>query len=334
MRTRWALRLAALLIVVLLGCSVAPAAQPSPSPSPPPPTKLRVGLASNGKTYLPMYVVAERTGQLENLDVELVTLQGGPELMQALASGSVDVGMTGLNSAVTAIAAGQPMKAFYTGLPLGDYQWFAASSIHSWDDLRGKTLGVTGTGSLIDLFSRVILRQHGLVPDQDVHFVTVGNPPTALQALQSGRVDATVLTNPTAWQAEAAGFVRLVTLGTEAADQYPQSVLVAKDATIASTEPALRRLLRAQVRADRLIQADRQVAVDALVKYVKFTTEDAARTYDDVKDQLNERGQLPSQAMPFFWQVAELNGDTDAPWPEDRFLDRRFVDSFGQWALG
>jgi hypothetical protein len=36
--------------------------------------------------------------------------------------------------------------------------------------------------------------------------------------------------------------------------------------------------------------------------------------------------------MPVFWEVAVAAGEVDAPWPEARFFDRRFVDSFAAWA--
>jgi NitT/TauT family transport system substrate-binding protein len=309
-------------------------AQPRPTAAPAAArtTPLKVGLASNGKTYLPVYVAVDRTVQAEGLQVELVTFNGGAALTQALAGGSVDVGVTGLNSLVNAINVGHPFKAFYTGVSLGDYQWFANPSIQTWTDLRGRSLGVTGPGSLIDLLSRVVLKQHGLEPERDVQIVTVGNPPTALQALQASRVDATVLTNPTAWRAEEAGFRRLGTLGTEMVDEWPQSVLVASEKLIADEPDTLRALLRAQVRAIRLIEQDRAVAAESLVNYVKFERADAVRTYDEVKERLNPRGVLPEKAMPFFWQVAILAGDAPDEWPESRYLDRRFIDSYDTWA--
>jgi hypothetical protein len=65
---------------------------------------------------------------------------------------------------------------------------------------------------------------------------------------------------------------------------------------------------------------------------VKFERADALRTYDEVSGKLNPRGQLPARAMPFFWQVAIMAGDAPEVWPETRFLDRRFIDSYDAWA--
>jgi hypothetical protein len=36
--------------------------------------------------------------------------------------------------------------------------------------------------------------------------------------------------------------------------------------------------------------------------------------------------------MPYFWDVMKLTDDIAEPWEESRYLDRRFIDTFDQWA--
>jgi NitT/TauT family transport system substrate-binding protein len=327
-------RLVGLLgLLLVIACQVpsrpAPVAAPTASPEP---LALKVGLASAGKTYLPFYIAAERTFQSEGLAVELVSFANGPAMLQALAGGSLDVGVGALNNLVSAIAAGHNLKAFYSGVSLADYQWFAAPTIQGWADLRGKPLGISGPGSLQDSLTRTVLLRHGLQPEQEVQLVAVGQPTTALEALKAGRVAAAVLTNPTAWQAQAAGFRQLGTLSSELVDEWPQSVLIASERTIADGGGKLRALLRAQTRAIRLAEADRGVGVEALVKYAKLERPDAERTFDEVAGKMNERGELPRKALPFFWEIAVASGDAQEAWDEARYFDRRFVDSFAEWA--
>jgi hypothetical protein len=45
-----------------------------------------------------------------------------------------------------------------------------------------------------------------------------------------------------------------------------------------------------------------------------------------------ERGRLPAAAMPIFWELAVEADEVGEAWPESRFLDRRFIDSFEAWA--
>ena len=320
--------LGGLAVLLVLACQPSQVAAPAASPAPAP---LKIGLASAGKTYLPLYVAAERTFASEGLSVELVSFPNGPAMLQALAGGSLDVGLAALNNLVSAIGAGHELKAFYTGVPLADYQWFVAPSIQSWSDLRGKTLGISGVGSLQDMLTRTMLSRHGLRAEQDVQLAPVGQPTTALEALKAGRVAAAVLTNPTAWQAEAAGFRQLGTLSSEIVDEWPQSLMIASERTIADDAAKLRALLRAQTRAIRLTEADRGVGVEALIKYAKLERPEAERTFDEVAGKMNERGELPRKSLPYFWEIAVASGDVQEPWSEARYFDPRFVDSFAEW---
>jgi ABC-type nitrate/sulfonate/bicarbonate transport system substrate-binding protein len=171
-----------------------------------------------------------------------------------------------------------------------------------------------------------------LQAEGDVQLMNVGPSAVALEALRAGRVTAAIMTNPAGWQAEEAGFRRLGSLATELVDEWPQSVLIASERLIADDSASLRALLKAQVGVIRLMESDHAVAVDALVKYAKLEQRDAVRAFEDVAGRLNERGELPHKALPFFWEIAIESGDATEPWPESRYFDRRLVDSFAEWA--
>jgi hypothetical protein len=65
---------------------------------------------------------------------------------------------------------------------------------------------------------------------------------------------------------------------------------------------------------------------------LKFTESDAAGAYDSAVAGMDETGNLPEASMKTFWEVTVQNGDVDKPWPESKYMDRRFVDSFKRWA--
>ncbi len=72
----------------------------------------------------------------------------------------------------------------------------AASQIHSVSDLKGKNLGVTELGSGTQTLTTALLHKAGITPDQ-VHFVPVGAGDTFIAALQQGKIDAGMTTEPT-----------------------------------------------------------------------------------------------------------------------------------------
>src|SRR5258708_36479645 len=72
----------------------------------------------------------------------------------------------------------------------------AASQIHSIKDLVGKNLGVTELGSGTQTLTTILLHNVGISANQ-VHFVPVGAGDTFIAALQQGRIDAGMTTDPT-----------------------------------------------------------------------------------------------------------------------------------------
>lgn len=57
-------------------------------------------------------------------------------------------------------------------------------------NLKGKTIGVTSRGSGMELWINALLLEAGMDPAQDVSFVAVGGPSTAVQAFKAKQVDA------------------------------------------------------------------------------------------------------------------------------------------------
>ena len=47
---------------------------------------------------------------------------------------------------------------------------------------------------------------------------------------------------------------------------------------------------------------------------------------------LDERGRLPAAEMPGFWETSIAAGEVTEARAESKFLDRRLIDSFDDWA--
>ncbi|MBA2449093.1 MAG: ABC transporter substrate-binding protein [Chloroflexi bacterium] len=350
--------LVSVLAMVAVGCT-APAA-PSPTPAPPKATEvarptatvqpqattapaanvagkpektsLKIGLPVNSTIYLPIYLAADRTFQEEGLNVEVLSFDGGAGAAQALASGSVDLNANSLSGLLNLINAGQSVKGFYAGLNQADFEWLARPEIKSWVDLKGKRVAVTGYGGLTDFLTRHALRQHGLEPERDVQIIQAGAFANILSALKAGQADGAILPAPFKWQAEAEGFTRLGTEATEVAEVWPRAILAARERFLDENPNTVRALLRAHVKAIRLAKTDREAAIQALIKVLKYERQDSERAYEEVVASLDERGRLPTNSMPVVWQITVAAGEVTEPWPESRFLDRRFIDSFDEWA--
>ncbi len=320
--------------------TVAPAQaaqSPSTIQSPPPAgipekTSLKVGLAVHGTGSLPMYVAADHTFREEGLQVEIMAFTGGATVSQALASDSVDIALASPNGLINMIAAGQPVKAFYAGFHQVLYAWLARPETPSWSALRGRGVAVNNYGDITDSLTRYVLKKHGLEPGRDVQIHQVGGSPNAFQALKAGRVHAALLSIPVKWRAEEAGFVRIGTQATEVAEEWPNNVLFAKERTLNEYPNTIRRFLRAHVKAIRLAKRERESTVQTMMRALKYDRPTAERAYTEVVPGFHERGLLPARWMPVFWEITVAAGDVKEAWPESRFLDRRFIDTFDTWA--
>jgi NitT/TauT family transport system substrate-binding protein len=224
------------------------------------------------------------------------------------------------------------VRGFYGGASLANFAFYSQPDIKSWEQLKGETMAISSPGGLTDVLARYALRKYGLEPEKDVNLVVAGAGAANLAALQAGRVDAVELTAPFTWQAEDAGFTTLGTQISEVASEWPRSIYYSKDAFIQQNPNTLRAFLRAHVRAIRLAKANPDLAIQTLQDKLKLDRDLAKKSYDELVGGLNERGAMPSQAMPVFWQISVATGDVTEPWAEERYLDRRFIDTFDQWA--
>lgn len=349
--------LASLLTIVAVACTSAVPAGPTPAATPPagapetaassrlaPPapaavatgtprkTQIKLGLAGAGPRSLTMYLAADRTFPEEGLNVEMLTFTGDAEAAQALASDSVDMTVQSLNGLLNLINAGQPVKGFYGGVNHADFDWLAGPDVKTWADLKGKQAGIGSHGGLVDVLTRHVLHKHGLEPERDVQMVVVGGGTTTLQALRAGRVALAALPPPFNQQAEDEGFIRLGAQAQEVAEEWPRLVFAAKARFLDDYPDVVRAVLRGHVKAIRAMLGDREAAVGLLMERLKFDRQSAERTYEALLPGFDERGRLPARAMPVFWELAVTAGEVTEPWPESRFLDRRFIDTFEAWA--
>lgn len=296
-------------------------------------TSLNLGLASTGSNFLPVYVAATlKTWQDQGLDVSTVSFRGDSEVAQALAGNSIDVSLASMNGLINLIDAGQPVRGFFAGFDHADFAVLAQPAVKTWADLKQKTVGVSTFGSLTDALLRYDLRKHGLEPMRDVQVAQVGATQAAYQALKSGRIAAAILSPPGKWLAADEGFRVLGTQEHDIAPRWPKNLFMAKSEFLDKNPNTTMAFLRGFVAAIRAARRDPAGATKTLMDAMKLTEPYARRAYDAWQAACDERGNLPEKVMPTFWSVVIANGDVDRPWPEAKYFDRRYVDSFAQWA--
>ena len=237
--------------------------------------KVRISISSRSNTSVPFYVAASKGFfRDEGMDVEII--QANPRLgVMALLNG--DVAFTGtFVSTVRGILSGFPLKIVLVAFKKGVYYLIAHPSIKDIQDLRGKKLGVSSIRGSDHLVAEELLKSKNFNPAQ-LQPVVLGDTSVRLQSVISGAVEVTTLSPPHDLMAQRAG-VKVLAGPPEIG--MPASGMITSERLIKENPQFVRRGLRALLRANRMIEENRQETIRVLLQWVKQTPEIAARSYD------------------------------------------------------
>lgn len=290
------------------------------------PQKLRVAYAAVTAAFsLPWIAKEAGIFQRHGLDVELVYIAAGSRAVQTLVGGSIDVAAIGGPAGVDAKLAGA--DTIYVAIPVNRVIVFtvAQPQIQRVEELRGKSIGVTRVGTVTDFFTRIFLRQNGLVPDRDVMIRQMGGLPEIVAGLKAGLIEGGTFGFPAVLHAQAAGFRVLVDYS-KAGYRYPLSSVIVTQKLLRTRESAIRRFLESQIEAIHRFKTDPAFAMNVVGKYTNTTDramlEETQRVYADSF----ERIPYPNvEDMKLgITQVSETNPRAKGADPKD-FVDPRLL---------
>jgi ABC-type nitrate/sulfonate/bicarbonate transport system substrate-binding protein len=143
---------------------------------------------------LPTFKEVVELWKAEGLNIELYRAQGGPAILQALASGDVPTGDVGMAPAVVAATRGLPF--YYLTLssvstpkfPLDRIMVLPDSPIRKFEDLKGKTLAINQIGTMPDASLSAANKMFG-ISKADIKLVPIPYP-NMPQVLEQKQVDA------------------------------------------------------------------------------------------------------------------------------------------------
>jgi NitT/TauT family transport system substrate-binding protein len=289
-----------------------------------------IGTAVPGATYLPVYLaVDDGLFVKEGLEPNVVEFRGGADLIKALVAGSLDVGIVGLAEVTAGIDAGQPLKAFYGGFNVPDFDWYATGAVKTIEQAKGKRIGITQYGTTTDFLTRYVLAAHNMDPVRDAQIVQSGPGATRLAAMEAGQLDVAIFSSPDKFIAADRGYTRIYSQK-QAMEDYPTHVFVATEAFLANNPNVIRSLLRAHVSAIRLARSDRPHAEAVLTKRLQLDPKHAPLAYDGVMPYTFEDGRLP-KALPVFFDIGIKNGRYKEAWPASKYWMPLYVDTYNQW---
>jgi len=151
------------------------------------------------------------------LDVEILYTQAGPESIQALIAGSVDIATaSGVSAAVGTFAKGAPIRIIGSeviGSP--DLYWYvpASSPIRKVEDFNGKTVGYSLTGSSSHAGLLALIAQYKLTAKP----TSTGSITSTLTQTMTGQIDVGFSAIPFFLDKVEDGQIRIIASGNDVA---------------------------------------------------------------------------------------------------------------------
>jgi NitT/TauT family transport system substrate-binding protein len=181
---------------------------------------VKVGMLPIEPSCQPYY--ADQNGYLQKAGIalDISVIPTSPVIMQALLSGTYDIGYSTITTLIVAHTKGIPIVIIApsgiiaNGVFQGGIVVPANSTIKNARDFNGKTFAVSGLGTQAEFLPRAWIDKNG-GDSTTVKFVEVPFPVVG-DALAAGRADASYLVEPFFTIATKKGQVKLLTTGDDA----------------------------------------------------------------------------------------------------------------------
>lgn len=161
-------------------------------------------------SFAALFLLADRHLPAAGATVETVRMRGGAEILSQVATGQLQIGGAGMGAAgFNAVAADLPVE-FVAPLHLGYLEDYFTVRKALWGnevkriaDLKGRTVALNIRGAAVEWMLDQVLRRDGItIKDVTVRIMPF---PDMVPALESGAVDAGILSEPFPTLAEDKG---------------------------------------------------------------------------------------------------------------------------------
>ena len=297
--------------------------------------RIRIGYSSISGAYTPIWV-AHEAGLFakEGLQDDIILIPSGTQLAQVTVAGEIDIGSLNGSSAIAAALQGADLKIIGNSGNKMVFSLYVRPEIKSVEQLKGKKIGITRFGSAPDISVRYALRKHNINPDKDLTLIQLGFMGTVAAGLQGGSIDGAVVSPPTQFAIDKAGFKELISI-TDMNFAFPNPALVAVGSIIKSRPEVITRFIRAYVRGIHRARTDPEFTYKAMAKYTKIQdTAVLKKAYEFYMSKVLEKA--PYVAMAGVQNVLDDLAKTVPAAKNakpEQFVDLRFLDAMERSGL-
>jgi NitT/TauT family transport system substrate-binding protein len=275
----------------------------------------------------PLFIAIEKGFfEEEGIDANVKWFEAAQPIAVATAGGSVDVGATGITASLYNMVAGG-QKLWIVADKGREAKGFPSSALlvpndsdaSSPEDLKGKKIGITQTGSTFHYMAGRILENHDLSL-KDVQLVPLNSIKGLMEALNSKQVDAVILNEPNISTVVQEGYGKVITQVGDEMDYQTSGIFYSPK--FADNKDAAERFLKAYAKATRYYS-------DAVL-----TTKDGklvpGENYDDVVELIakyvDQDPELIKKGLPYMdpdGKLLESDIQTQIDWyAKEKLIDK------------
>jgi NitT/TauT family transport system substrate-binding protein len=217
--------------------------------------------------------------QKYGLDGEYLALESGTPAMQTLLANELQIVFTTGALAITANLQGADTTIIAGGINFIPNKLLVRPDITSPEGLKGKRIAISRFGSASDYATQIALEKLG-VSAKDVTIVQVGGNLTRLAALSSGKIDATLLSEPlTTIGMRQHKLNSLIDLA-ESGVPFPQNCFIVRRSYLEANRPKIVNAMKAFIEGYFILKSDKPQALQLIKKYIRVSDEDAGIGYE------------------------------------------------------
>lgn len=242
--------------------------------------KLHVGYSAQAGSLAPIWITQEAgIFRKHGLDVDLLFIPGGPTAAAALLSGEVPITVVGGPAVVSSNLAGSDLVMIAGIVNTFAFQIVTVKNLTSYQQLKGKRLGVNRFGASPDVAARFALKHMGIDP-KEITILQLGEQSTRLTAMMAGQLEAAVFLPPITTMALKQGMHVLLDLA-ELGAEFQITGLGSSQKFLNQRRPTAIKFMQAFVEGIHYYKTHKPASVKTIAKYMKIADMEAVgATYD------------------------------------------------------
>lgn len=198
----------------------------------------------------------------QGIQIEPILIRGGPAAIAALTSGEVDFASIGGAQAVfRGKARGLDLTIVGCISSTTNYILLGNKQTRTIEDLKGKTIGITGAGTYSEFAVKAFLKKNNLDPAKDVMLRAIGGTVLRAAAIEKGIIAAAPFSTEDAVRLMRSGYSVISNMNESLG--IPQNIIVTRNEVLEKYPETSKRVLKAYIQGIQLAKYNKKEAIKA-----------------------------------------------------------------------